>query len=77
MVHLFANSVGVKTISLVGGEATLRSQIQACQTKHPQIIFGTPDRLLDLAHKAPINLTAVTVAVLDEANDMLNHGFIA
>ena len=41
-----------------------------------QIVVGTPGRILDLIEKGKLNLTNVGYLVLDEADEMLNLGFL-
>lgn len=40
------------------------------------VVVGTPGRLLDLANRRSLNLSAVQVLVLDEADEMLDLGFL-
>jgi superfamily II DNA/RNA helicase len=40
------------------------------------VVVGTPGRLLDLANRRSLNLSAVKVLVLDEADEMLDLGFL-
>jgi superfamily II DNA/RNA helicase len=50
--------------------------IQAQQLfKKPEIIIGTPGRLLDFASTGMINLSTVSAMVLDEADRLLDMGF--
>lgn len=65
---------GIKTLPVYGGQEIQR-QIRALQ-KRPHIIVGTPGRLLDHIRRRTIRLSAVRVIVLDEADEMLNMGFI-
>jgi ATP-dependent RNA helicase DeaD len=44
--------------------------------KRPHIIVGTPGRLLDHIRRRTIRLKQIEVVVLDEADEMLNMGFI-
>lgn len=58
----------------VGG-ANMRAQInQLRRTNH--FIIGTPGRLLDLAERGNLDLSKVSTVVLDEADRMLDMGFI-
>jgi ATP-dependent RNA helicase DeaD len=65
---------GVRTIPIYGGQDITR-QIRALQ-KRPQIIAGTPGRLLDHIRRKTIRLNEIKVVILDEADEMLNMGFI-
>ena len=40
------------------------------------VVVGTPGRLLDLVHRHELDLSHVTIAVLDEADEMLDLGFL-
>lgn len=42
----------------------------------PKVVVGTPGRLLDLAGSGHLNLGAVTWVVMDEADQMLDRGFL-
>uniref|UniRef100_A0A1A9UK71 Polynucleotide phosphorylase 1 n=1 Tax=Glossina austeni TaxID=7395 RepID=A0A1A9UK71_GLOAU len=44
--------------------------------KSPQIIVGTPGRILDLLNRKYLNLSKITSCILDEADEMLRMGFI-
>ncbi|WP_126071579.1 DEAD/DEAH box helicase [Candidatus Annandia adelgestsuga] len=64
----------IKTLSLYGGQSY---DIQFKKLKHnPQIIVGTPGRLLDHLKKKTLNLSKINSLVLDEADEMLRMGFI-
>lgn len=65
---------GVRTLPVYGGQEINR-QIRALKNR-PQIIAATPGRLMDHLRRKTIRLDAVVVAVLDEADEMLNMGFI-
>jgi superfamily II DNA/RNA helicase len=76
VIRLCASSVGLETFWIIGGDATSRTQMQMCRMKQPPIIIDNPGRLLDLVNKGVIDLAAVTFAFIDEADDMLNQGFV-
>jgi len=63
-----------KALPIYGGQDISR-QIRALKNR-PQIIVGTPGRLLDHIKRKTIRLEQVTMVVLDEADEMLNMGFI-
>ena len=46
-------------------------------TRGSQIVIGTPGRLLDHLHRETLDLSAVSMLVLDEADEMLNMGFLS
>ena len=64
----------VKLLSVYGGQDISR-QIRALKNK-PQIIVGTPGRILDHINRRTLKLDNVNTLVLDEADEMLNMGFI-
>jgi ATP-dependent RNA helicase RhlE len=61
-------------VTVIGG-ANIRTQI-ADLRRGAAIVIATPGRLLDLAERGAINLNAVEVLVLDEADRMLDMGFL-
>ena len=65
---------GVRALPIYGGQ-DIKRQIRALKNK-PQIIVGTPGRLMDHMRRRTIRLHQVTMVVLDEADEMLNMGFI-
>lgn len=64
----------VKSLPIYGGQ-DINRQIRALKKK-PQIIVGTPGRLLDHINRKTIRLGTIETVVLDEADEMLNMGFI-
>ncbi len=71
--HKVGLSVGVRTAVLIGGEPISR-QIQALR-KNPQIVIGTPGRIIDHLEQKTVSLKSVAILVLDEADRMLDMGF--
>lgn len=65
---------GVKTCLIVGGEQ-MQPQVKALQDG-AQIVVGTPGRVLDLMNQGFLRLPWTEFAVLDEADKMLEIGFI-
>ncbi len=59
----------------VYGGSSIESQIRALK-KGVQIIVATPGRLIDLINRGVVKLGGVHTVVLDEADEMLNMGFI-
>lgn len=59
---------------LYGGQPIVK-QINELK-RHPQIIIATPGRLLDHMNRGNIRLDSVHTMVLDEADEMLNMGFV-
>lgn len=64
----------VRVLSVYGGQ-DIERQIRALKKK-PHIIVGTPGRLLDHINRKTLKLGDVETVVLDEADEMLNMGFI-
>lgn len=64
-----------KIVSIYGGKA-YEGQIEQIKAG-AQIVVGTPGRLLDLASQRLLNLGEVQEIVLDEADKMLDLGFLA
>lgn len=62
-------------VAIYGGKA-YEGQIEQLQAG-AQIVVGTPGRLLDLANQRLLNLSGVREMVLDEADKMLDLGFLA
>src|SRR5699024_2997533 len=60
---------------VVYGGADIRRQIRSLK-ENPHIVVGTPGRLLDLIKRKVLKLNHVETLVLDEADEMLNMGFI-
>jgi superfamily II DNA/RNA helicase len=63
----------VNVVTLYGGRA-YEPQIEALATV--DVVVGTPGRLLDLARQHQLDLSRVDVLVLDEADRMLDLGFL-
>lgn len=63
------------TVLPVYGGSSIESQIRALK-KGVQIIVATPGRLIDLIKRGVVNLDDVHTVVLDEADEMLNMGFL-
>lgn len=63
------------TTQVVYGGADISRQIRAIKN-NPHIIVGTPGRLLDLIRRKALKLQNVETLVLDEADEMLNMGFL-
>ena len=57
------------------GGTSYRTQIQALRQNH-QVIIGTPGRTIDLINKRHIDLSECTQLIIDEADEMLNMGFL-
>ncbi|MFJ2473371.1 DEAD/DEAH box helicase [Streptomyces sp. NPDC087659] len=64
----------VRVIAIYGGRA-YEPQVEALK-KGVDVVVGTPGRLLDLAGQKKLNLSHVKALVLDEADEMLDLGFL-
>lgn len=72
-LHTIGRRVGLRTAVLIGG-ASMHLQHQALQHK-PHIIIATPGRLIDHLEQRTVDLSDVSILVLDEADRMLDMGF--
>ncbi len=70
----FAKGLGIYSALCVGG-VNINGQIRDLQ-RRPQAVIGTPGRLKDLFNQKVLKLDTVGVVVLDEADRMLDMGFI-
>ncbi|MFD1706963.1 DEAD/DEAH box helicase [Siminovitchia sediminis] len=64
----------VRVLAVYGG-SDIQRQIRALK-KGPQIVVGTPGRVLDHINRRTLKLGNVHTVILDEADEMLNMGFI-
>lgn len=69
-----ARGLGFRGMVAVGG-ANIGPQISALR-HNPSFVIGTPGRLKDLMERNALNLSAFGTVVLDEADRMLDMGFI-
>lgn len=68
------HQMGIDVLPLIGGK-TIEGQLQQLG-RRPQVILGTPGRLLDHVNRGSLHLNAVRRLVLDEADQMLHMGFL-
>ena len=73
-LRLMARAKGLK-VSIIFGGTSIERQIQDLK-KRPQIVVGTPGRVIDHINRRTLKLDKLTHLVLDEADEMLNMGFI-
>ncbi|MGQ0468204.1 MAG: DEAD/DEAH box helicase [Sporichthyaceae bacterium] len=73
-LELAGRKRGVRVLSIYGGRA-YEPQVAALNTG-VEIVVGTPGRLLDLRKQRFLDLTHVKGLVLDEADEMLDLGFL-
>ena len=65
---------GIKVLTIYGGRA-YEPQIEALEAGI-DVVVGTPGRLIDLSNKRHLNLGGTRTIVLDEADEMLDLGFL-
>ncbi|MBX4377646.1 DEAD/DEAH box helicase, partial [Mycobacterium tuberculosis] len=73
-VQLFSQFTYIKSGLVTGGE-DFKEQA-AMLRKVPDVLIGTPGRLLDHSERGKLLLTGVELLVIDEADRMLDMGFI-
>ncbi|WP_345718571.1 DEAD/DEAH box helicase [Kineosporia mesophila] len=69
-----SKNLSVRILTVYGGRA-YEPQVEALK-KGIEVVVGTPGRLLDLAQQGLLNLAHVRTLVLDEADEMLDLGFL-
>lgn len=65
---------GIRALPIYGGQ-DINRQIRSLKNR-PQIIVGTPGRLMDHMQRKTLRLDQIEMVVLDEADEMLNMGFL-
>ncbi len=65
---------GLKILPVYGG-SSIESQIRALR-RGVQVVVATPGRLIDLINRGEVALDMVNTVILDEADEMLNMGFV-
>jgi superfamily II DNA/RNA helicase len=73
-LHLASKDVGLRVLTVYGG-VPYEGQLDALTTG-VDIVVGTPGRLIDLANRRALDLSHVHALVLDEADEMLDLGFL-
>lgn len=74
-IKKFTTYEKIKTVAVYGG-VSIEGQIKDLRRGRPQIVVGTPGRVLDLIDRDLLVLDKAKFAVLDEADEMLDMGFI-
>ena len=69
------NRVKTNASVIAIGGANIRTQISELR-KGASVLIATPGRLLDLTERGAVNLSTIEVLVLDEADRMLDMGFL-
>lgn len=73
-LNKIAQYKGMRALPIYGGQDIDR-QIKALKKK-PQIIVATPGRFMDHMRRKTVRLHSIEMVVLDEADEMLNMGFV-
>jgi ATP-dependent RNA helicase DeaD len=73
-ISRFSRYSSLKVLPVYGGEP-INKQIRALE-RGVHIVVGTPGRLIDHLRRGTLNLSSTKVVVLDEADRMLDMGFI-
>jgi len=68
------NGVSIRSVCLIGG-ARMGPQIKGLRSK-PDIVVATPGRLLDHLRRRNLRLDGIEILVIDEADHMLDLGFL-
>lgn len=73
-LNLFAQGMYIRT-ALCIGQSSMSTQINDVR-RMPSVVVGTPGRLKDLINRGVLRLDSYRMIVLDEADQMLNMGFL-
>ena len=73
-IYRYGQHLGGRVLPIYGGQAYARQQRRLAQGV--PIVVGTPGRMLDLLRQGSLDLSTVRYLVLDEADAMLQMGFI-
>lgn len=73
-IDAYAEGTPIRSFRVVGG-ASINVQTER-MSKGVDVLIATPGRLMDLIERRAIDLSATTYLVLDEADQMLDIGFI-
>ncbi len=65
-----------ETVRCVVGGIDFQKQLNALESGPTDILIGTPGRLIDFLNRGHVNLRSVEILVIDEADRMLDMGFI-
>jgi superfamily II DNA/RNA helicase len=70
----FVKGMGIASVSCIGG-TNIREQMRNLRNRH-NFVIGTPGRLKDLMERKCLHMSEYATVVLDEADRMLDMGFI-
>lgn len=71
VVREWGQLIKINALSLIGG-ANIKRQIERLK-KHPEVVVGTPGRMLQLIEQRKLRLHKLIAAVIDEADEMLQQ----
>ncbi len=74
LVKLSAHKHNLNLVAIYGGQG-IEKQLRDLRVNKPQIIVATPGRLFDHLRRKSIELSKVSMIILDEADKMLDMGF--
>ncbi len=72
-VHKYGRQLGIRVLPIYGGQA-MQQQLRALK-RGVDVVVATPGRALDHIRRRTLELDAVKMVVLDEADEMLDMGF--
>jgi len=73
-INSLGKGMNLRSLAVYGGQS-IELQIRAL-SRRPELLVGTPGRLLDHMQRGNINLSNLSYLVLDEADEMLDMGFL-
>lgn len=74
VARALAEAFALRVIALYGGQDIERQKDKL--RRHPQMIIGTPGRLLDHLRRKTLRISQANRVVLDEADEMMKRGFL-
>ncbi len=74
-IHTYAKRIGPVTVQPIYGGAPIGLQLRHLK-RGVQVVVGTPGRVIDHLGRGSLDLSAVSMLVLDEADEMLRMGFL-
>lgn len=72
VIRPWGSLLGLNTVSLIGG-ANVRRQIEKLRRERPEVVIGTPGRMLNLVDEKRLKLHNLEAVVIDEADEMLSQ----
>jgi len=73
-INSLGRGMNLRSMAVYGGQS-IELQIRSLSRK-PELIVGTPGRLMDHMHRGNVHLGKLSFVVLDEADEMLDMGFL-